>query len=301
MNTLKEANRKSWKEGKRRRALAHLRFMLHDILLFYKRFLPTEQLLNWLPAVQGAWPESNEQNHDQPLVFAVCDPAYFALHAEPLLASINKYSPTAALHLHLYDPSQVEFARLALLKTIYQDVVLTHTWEYTDLAGLNEEQRIIYFQSVRFIRLYSAMKASRRPIITLDVDSLIRNPLKGLIATAADADIGLMLRPEFTDPGKKVLASFVYAAPSAAALRYFKAVARRLTIHILAAVQTEKMDQRCLWKAYSAQYSRLKLWEIPLLFSDWSMEETSPIWHGKGPRKELEQYMQECHRIMNMP
>jgi len=285
---------KLWRSGKRHHALVATRFWFNDIRLVstYRRSIGT--LLEELPKVEGRWPVRN----DEPLVFAVCDPHYFNLHAEPLIASLNTHAPGSALHLHLYDPSQAEFDRLVRMRQCYPKVYLTDTWERTRLAGLDDEKRIIYYQSARFIRLYSALRATGRPIITVDIDSLIRGSVEEVVMAAGAADVGLFLRPEIAHSGKNVLASMVYASPRSESLSFFENVARRLAAHLLAEVQTEMLDQRCLWKLYDKQRHALQFWDIPKRYSDWDLGDESIIWHGKGPRKVCDKFLHEKEKLL---
>lgn len=278
---------KLWRPGKRRRAQVAARFWFYDVMLASSHRRSMDELLAELPVVHGQWPEQG----DQPIVFAVCDPHYFSLHAESLMASLNRYAPDSYLHLHLYDPCEDQFEGLADLCRRYRQVHLTRTWEQTGFEGVNGEKRVIYFQSARFIRLFSILQAARRPVITVDIDSLIRGDVNEVVQAAQGADLGLFLRPELAHSGKNVLASMVYASPSPASLDFFEGVARRIAAHLLAGVQTEMLDQRCLWKLYVQKRRHLKFWRISQRFSDWSLGQDSIIWHGKGPRKESRKYL----------
>ncbi len=288
---------KLWRAGKRHHAQVYARFWFHDRKLasVYRR--PIDALLEQLPPVEGDWPA----RAGEPLIFAVCDPCYFSLHAEALMASLHRYAPGSALHLHLYDPGQPQFDALVRLRQRYPSVTLTETWEHTRLQGLTAEKRVIYFQSMRFVRLYTALRAARCALVTVDIDSLIRGPLDRIVAAAGAADVGLFLRPELGHSGKNVLASMVYAAPTPAGLRFFEAVARRIAAHLLAGVQTEMLDQRCLWKLYQAQCNALCFWRVPQRFSDWDLADDSIIWHGKGPRKESQKYLHLKRDLLALP
>lgn len=283
---------KLWRSGKRRRAQVSMRFCLNDLRLVKRHRQPVEALLRELPAVEGEWPRC-----EGPLLFAVCDPTYFYLHAEALMASINENAPHTALHLHLYDPRKDQFDEMERLAQKFSDVNLSYTWEESDLSSLDEEKRVVYYQSVRFIRVYCALKSSRIPIIVLDIDSLIRGPVEQLVHAAHGADVGLIFRTELSHPGKNILASTVYAAPTVAGLAFFESVVKRMAVHLLARVQTEMLDQRCLWRGYVSHKSRLRVWEIPQRFSDWNLSDDSIIWHGKGPRKQSEKYLLEKGRL----
>ncbi len=284
---------KLWRAGKRHHAQVAARFWYHDLRLTADG-RQLEQLLQSLPPVKGEWPKGTA-----PLLFAVCDPPYFGRHAESLVASMARHAGAGDLHLHLYDPGQAQFDALVRFRQRYPEIRLSETWERTTLEGLNDQQRVIYFQSARFIRLYSLLRETGRPVVTVDVDSLVRGPLEAVVETADGADIGLFLRPDIAHSGKNVLASMVYAAPSEAGLHYFETVARHLAAHLIAGVQTEMLDQRCLWKVYQQQRARLRCWLIPQRFSDWELGRDSLIWHGKGPRKELPEYLRLKHDLVS--
>ncbi len=284
---------KLWRSGKRRRAHISLRFCFNDLRLFRRYRQPVESLLHELPVVGGEWPRRSG-----PLLFTVCDPEYFYLHAEALMASINENASGTALHLHMYDPGKAQFDEVERLARKFDGVNLSYTWEETDLSSLSEDKRIVYYQSARFIRVYSALKSTRTPIIVLDIDSLIRGPVDQLVRAAHGADIGLIFRTELCHPGKNILASTVYAAPTSASLVFFESVVKRLSVHLLARAQTEMLDQRCLWRCYLSNKSRLKVWGIPQRFSDWNLTEDSIIWHGKGPRKGCDKFIQEKNKLL---
>jgi len=215
------------------------------------------------------------------------------------VASVDENSPHTALHLHLYDPLENQFDELEKLALKYKRVQLTSTWEYTDLSSLNDEKRIIYYQSARFIRAYCVLKSLRIPIITVDIDSLIRGPVKQIVHAAGGADVGLILRTELSHPGKNVLASTVFAVPTGLGLDFFESVVKRIAVHLLARVQTEMLDQRCLWKSYVTHKFRARIWDISQIFSDWNLADSSLIWHGKGPRKQSEKYLREKGRLVS--
>jgi len=269
---------------------------MNDIQLGRRCHLPIDQLLAELPVVNGNWPCNGHDN--QPIYFAVCDHSYFSMHAEALIASIDIFSPNSRLHLHLYDADNNQFDQLGKLQQQYPHVKVSYTWEETDLLDVDKDKRVIYFQSARFIRVYSALKSLRCPIVTIDIDSLIRGPIEKIHEAAGDADIGLFLRPEQSHPGKNVLASTVYAAPTGASLLFLENVIKRIAVHLLAAVQTEMLDQRCLWKSYVTRSKDLNVWKIPQKFSDWNLADDSVIWHGKGHRKDSDKFVQERDKLL---
>jgi len=107
-----------------------------------------------------------------------------------------------------------------------------------------------------------------------------------------------VLRPEFRDPGKRVLALAVYAAPTAAGISMLGAAASRMAAHITGRWATEKLDQRCLSMAFESYKDRMNFWPIPRSLADYEFCESSAIWTGKGGRKESERYAVELKVII---
>jgi hypothetical protein len=268
-----------------RQRLGDVRFLVHDFRLRSLRRLPLDEFIARLSPVIGAWPD----NGDCPQVFSICDPPYFRIYVEPLVASMEKNSPGVALHLHLCNPAGDEFDKLARLQASYPHVQLTHTAEQMEFR---------FIDSIRFIRLYSAVRQSRRAMLAMDVDCLVRAPLSRLIEAAGDADVGLLLRPD--RPSRmKVLGSLAYMAPTEAGLRFFETLGRHLAVHVTEDIQTDKQDQRILGMTYLAERSRTRIWEIPKAFSDWTLADDSAVWHGKGKRSKTEKFLTESRSLMS--
>lgn len=250
-----------------RRMAQHVHFVVNDMRLW--RSQPIDDCLGRLPPVEGRWPA-------EPGLFAVCNPPYFHAYAVPLIRSIIEHAPGTPLHLHLYDPTQDEFS---VLSDLQPKTPLTWTWERGGVERIRPELRSIYMGSVRFIRLYQAVEHTGRPILALDVDSIVRRPIRPLIPD--EVDLGLILRRQPLDPGKRVYAGAVYAAPGGQSV--LGEAAARIAVHM--AAPTKKLDQRCLWMAYAAHRDRIRFWPIPTTVSDFTFSPDSAIWAAKGPRK----------------
>jgi len=278
----------------RRRAVAHTRFLVNDLLCRPMRRWPTETIFARLGAVKGNWPD---QDGSGPQVFAVCCRHYFAEYAEALLTSIAGTSPGCGAHLHLYDPGEREFEDLESLRMRLPALRLTYTWENPDLSGFDRFQRATYYGSVRFLRFYAALRHSRRPMLSLDIDSVVRAPLAPMFREAGNADLGLFLRPHIMDPGRKLLAGAVYGAPTPAGLAFFETVARRIGIQLISKRFVRMLDQRCLWLAYLRHRDRLNFWPIPATYLDIAFRPESVIWTFRGSDKEGELYRRERERL----
>ena len=87
-----------------------------------------------------------------------CDQAYFNDWAVPLLRSINTHNPWINLHCHIVNPT-VE-------NSLDNVSITTETREFA-----NDESKISYLQSVRFLVVADKFKNNEK-VITLDADSI---------------------------------------------------------------------------------------------------------------------------------
>lgn len=261
-----------------RRAGACLHFAINDIRVGRP---PLERSLPRLGPVFGEWPADGPL----PQIFTACDSGYFSQHARPLITSMARNAPQSALHFHLFHPSSDVRESLSELRQAFPAVSLTWTSEQPDFEGLTALQSRRFYINARFVRLYQALLRTRRPIVQIDVDCLVRKPIDQIMAAADGADVGLFLRPRYRDPGKKVLGAMVYAAPTERGLRFFERLSQRIAGHLANKAQTEKLDQRLLWMTFAEQNRDLALWRIDHRFIDPAHGPDSIIWMLKGSPK----------------
>ena len=289
MSNKKLQKHKIWKRRKREKLKFFCQFSFYDVITRQLRKSSIDELIRELPAVGGNWPTDN----GLPVFFAVCDRFFFTRYAELLIGSVNKNSYGTPVHLHLYNPTEIEFNRLAQIRKLYSTTPITCTWELTNLAHLPKSKQVIYYQSARFIRFYMALLHTNSPLIAIDIDSIVRKPVELMVRMAHDADVGIFLRETKNDSAKNVLAAIMYAKPSPHSLCFCENVAKRVAVHLLVEGQTEMLDQRVLWKTYIRFRRRFNIWNIPRTFSDWELSYDSAIWHGKGRRKHSSRFSSE--------
>jgi hypothetical protein len=234
-----------------------------------------------LPPVVGPWPAPD----GRPLVFAAACASYFARFAEPFVRTVLETSPGARIHLHVFDPDAGMEATLRQWAE-REPQRITFTSERLP-PGLDPSPgaHTIYFQAARFVRIAELVDRGHR-VLGLDIDCLVRADLVTAIAAAGDADIGLFLRPRHLDPGKRVLAACLLAAPTAGARAFLSRAADLIGRHLIEAGPTEKLDQLCLYWAYLRRDPALRVWHVPQALADWHMAPSSVVWMGKGSRKE---------------
>lgn len=87
-----------------------------------------------------------------------CDQSYYDDWAVPLLNSIHRYNPRVVLHCHIVNPT-VE-------NSLANVSITTETREF-----LNDESKIAYLQSARFVAADSKFRKNEK-VIMIDADSI---------------------------------------------------------------------------------------------------------------------------------
>ena len=238
-----------------------------------------------LPDIAGTAPATG----GRPAVFIGCDTAYAVEHAVPLLTSLDCNSPGMAAHLHLVNPGAGLETALAALAADLADTTLTLTWERADLSDLDAESRATYYAGIRFVRAVEIMRAAARPMLVLDADTLVRQPIE----TPQTCEAGLFLRPDHP-PHMRVAAGAVLFTPAGAA---FAETAAAMIAKALDSGRAPRwyLDQAALAAAY--ERTSPKLHRFDETFLDWEFRQGTVLWTGKGPRKhESPAYVAERRR-----
>ncbi len=150
------------------------------------------------------------------------------------------------------------------------------------LTRMESGEDIVFYQSLRFFYLPSLLRSYSRPIVVLDIDSLVMKP----IPARYDADVGLYLRlgnqkgrTEFEREGRQVLGAMVYADPKG--VGFFDDVANYLDNH----ARRYYIDQHALYHTFLAT-------DDPRFFDiaqtgwlDWTFKSTATVWTAKGKKK----------------
>lgn len=186
-----------------------------------------------LSKVEGESPSGGQG----PVLFAVADAGYFARFANMFASSAALNSAQSAVHLHVLGdgPSVPTF-----------DVMPSHftvTYEAADFSKLSLAEKGRYCQCLRFVRLAQFVKATGRDYMAFDIDGLFQ---KSFADFKFRGDVGLILRPEYSDPGLRVNAGVVYMRATAPAQNFMDRAAAHMLRHVQHAPFIEKLDQRCL-------------------------------------------------------
>ncbi len=191
--------------------------------------------LRALPRVHGAPPQGGMG----PVLFAVADESYVARFANMFASSAALSSPQSAVHLHVIGADVL--APLPKIEHLPQHFTITS--EAADFAKVSNALKGRYCQCMRFVRLAQFVKQSGRDYLAFDIDGLFQ---KSFSDFSFEGDVGLVLRPEFSDPGLRVNAGITFMQATRAAQTYVDKASTHMVRHVQHAAFTEKLDQRCL-------------------------------------------------------
>ena len=215
------------------------------------------------------------------ILYACCNDSYFERYARVFIRSARENSPSQSLHLHLFDPSP---STLAALDSIGSDAAfpLTFSWERLSRADAALTGGL-YFVCARFVRLWQLLEAARSPILAVDCDTVIRNPLTHALRQHEREDIALYLRLEKPE-WRRVLGAAVLARPTLVGRRFMRDCAATFVecIHSEALEATDQLILYLLWRWYQRHVPGFLCGALTRRFSDWHYEDASLIWHEKG-------------------
>lgn len=226
-----------------------------------------------------------------PVVFAACDERYFKTHGKGFCAS----GLAAGHRVHIIispEPGPDLADRAAALR---DKIVSKFTASIigSDRANLTIEvvadkrahqilsplERKVFYQSLRFYYLPELLRRYNTPIVTLDIDSLIRLP----IPSRSGRELGIYFRLDNTEAwsdesllGKKVLAAMIYATPYGAdffdkVMAYLDKNDRRYFV-----------DQRAIYEVYLQEPPERFFDLAETGWLDWTFRPDAPVWTAKG-------------------
>jgi hypothetical protein len=190
-----------------------------------------------LPATTGGAPHGGTG----PVLFAVADLDYFRRFANIFASSAALASPKSPVHIHVIGadvPSQPSaFQKLPAHFSL--------SFEAADFTKMPGPLKGRYCQAMRFVRMAQFVKSSGRSYVAFDIDGVVQ---KSFVSFSSEfrSDIGLIVRPEYSDPGLRVNAGVVYMRATDAAQKFMDRASTHMLRHVQHAPFIEKLDQRCL-------------------------------------------------------
>lgn len=280
-----------------RKARSHLRY------LYLKRALPRRpsghlSTATRIPPLQGTLPT----NLQTPLlIFAACDSVYFDKFGRPFLGSLHRFGSLSGIHIHIYNPRRTQLEYLEALQHDGTPTSLTFSWEHVDLGRLNQEERGIYYYSMRFARMASVLAASRVPCLCLDIDALAVKPIDPLLEAVADADVAFYSRFGKSGANTKLLAGTFYVRFAPPSVRLLEEIGAQIELFVRHGYLLEKLDQEVIYDKFrtiSSLHPNLRFRPFDDRIFDLRFSGEGIIWYPKGGSK-LDSVYREKQRLLS--
>jgi Flp pilus assembly protein TadD len=182
------------------------------------------------------------------VVLISCDPVYLRKHGLAFIRSFAEHAQgNNLLHVHVYDADDQliadtrEVARQAGLARIAMST------EQCPFARNEAQQRKSYYACGRLLHLPYWLNHYQRPMLSLDVDIIVKGRLEVLVDAAAGGDLALNRREPIDSPWLDVIANIIIANPTAAARRYLEAVGNYTLRYIEREREAWLVDQTALF------------------------------------------------------
>lgn len=235
--------------------------------------------LTTLPALHGNLPSGM----GVPLIIASGDPAYVQRFAPDLIRSVNAQSSGTDIHIHVVIPDSD-----GVPPALPNDLpVHTMTWENEPNATR------VTFATRRFLRAASFMRTMDRPLILVDINSVVKKDIAAAKTSLPDFDVALRYQAEEILLPQRVCGGFLTLMPTPGALAFIDTVAAYILHFENKGTALWCLDQmallaaRCSFSAEDASHP-VQIAEVPERFVDWRRHGAdSVLWTTKGARKAL--------------
>lgn len=231
-----------------------------------------------LPAVQGSLPSAM----GVPLIVASGDPAYVQRYGPDLIRSVGANSPSTDVHIHVVVPGDDQPPALPGDLPTY-----SLSWENDSKANRTT------FSTRRFVRAAALMRTLDRPLVLIDIDSLVKKDVAAAKSSLPEFDIAMRYRTEEILLNQRVCGGFLALTPSPEAQTFIDAVAAYILHFEEAGTATWSLDQMALLAArsrFSGEDTNpaVRITDVPERFLDWRRHSAdSVLWTTKGAGKAL--------------
>lgn len=233
------------------------------------------------PSTYRSKPEECEKVH----IFASCDSKYFTKFANSFVSSFSKNAKEHPIHIHICNPTPPVSALAETLEHAYPNFSWSH--DDTNLARLRNEDRAIYYCSVRFVRMFEFFKTVQKPCLCLDIDVFCNQNTAALMEVLDDSDLAFFARFHKLGNSTKLLAGTLFVSNSASGFSFLTDVNDKLLYMIEHGFFVDKIDQVVIYDCYQKfRKSDLKFKFNHLGdFFDMEFTEQGMIWYPKGASK----------------
>jgi Tfp pilus assembly protein PilF len=182
------------------------------------------------------------------VVLISCDPVYMRKHGFAFIRSFAEHAQgNNLLHVLVYDADDglvAETREVARRAGLARMAIST---ERCPFPRNEAQQRRSYYACGRLLHLPYWLEHYQRPVLSLDVDIIVKGRLDLLVDAAAGSDLALNRREPIDSPWLDVIANIIIANPTAAARRYLEAVGNYALHYIEREGEAWLVDQTALF------------------------------------------------------
>lgn len=245
--------------------------------------VPTPMDLDREIMLAGGWPEADSPT---PVVLAACDENYFERFGRHLALSGAARSAETRVHLHVYAPSPACLEQVGGLVTRCGGrLTVSHEGPARNPFG---RPMSFYYAAGRFAIASRMRRTIAAPIMMVDADGLVANPLAEEFLLLNGIEAAFILQPENEALYRRILASAIYlGADSIRTNEFFTRLADGIGLALRNAGHYH-VDQ--IGIHYALEYCRAnnvgpRIDDLDLKWSDYFFQPASLIWSTKGARK----------------
>lgn len=179
-----------------------------------------------------------------PVFLCCCDSRYFQRFAAGLFRSLAAQRPDAVMHFHIAAPQDDDLALARALAREHPALALNLTLEQPPLFA-----QPVYYTCNRFLVVPALLRRYGRPVVTLDADSVLLDPLDTVIDAARGYDFACFETGRI-EPASVFQATIMSFAASDGALRLLDLLGRLVLAKLSwPPVLSWMLDQAALYSA----------------------------------------------------
>ena len=221
------------------------------------------------------------------LVYTACDSRYFFRFVPSLLASVYDRSPTAAVHLHIFNPTAEVFSTVERLRSHLSPLSISISWDFARVDRRDKRDRGTYYATMRFPRLRDIVRRTDLDIVAVDADCVFVGDAAVVAEACRGCDVSIHVRAAESRK-THIFASTMFLANTARAHAFLDVFADQCLFALNLGYRRWYLDQKLLTRCLETfqRRRRLTVISLPQAFADWTFGDDSVIWAAKGRSKD---------------
>lgn len=207
--------------------------------------------------------------------FVVVSDSVYLRYVIPLLNSIDRNCPQPDINLLLINCKNSE---IEAIQSAHPSVKI----HLQDLDFRDEESKRSYCANCRAKFILTLLDQGYGKLLYLDADSLVRKKLDQLWQIVEKNDLTILLRESSKYERNKCATGIIGVTNNLASRQFLERWSQLISSN------EDKWfnDQIFFYRTHLQLKSTVSVGQLPQKFIDWEFHSNSPIWVGKGPRKD---------------